>query len=187
MVCASCHARRSCSWWLSPTGDDGLPTICGWDPGTIVTAVPAGIAALAGIAAIIMNWIMQREQQRWQERSAKIDFMTPLHGVRLPVCARPSDSMRHEPSPTYLALESIRLALSPGQDIAGSLGKRRPEQVQSWTSEATPLAPNTAQCPCETSSSADLAGMLRVRAWQGVFTLRSHRRPASPCARPGSG
>lgn len=39
----------------------------GWDPPTLVTAVLAGIAATAGLAAIVMNWVMQRDQQHWQE------------------------------------------------------------------------------------------------------------------------
>jgi hypothetical protein len=34
----------------------------------IVTAVLAGLAALTGLAAIVMNWVMQRDHQRWQER-----------------------------------------------------------------------------------------------------------------------
>jgi hypothetical protein len=39
----------------------------GWVPSTVVTAVLAGLAATAGLGAIVMNWVMQRDQQVWQE------------------------------------------------------------------------------------------------------------------------
>lgn len=39
----------------------------GWDAATITTAILAGLAALAGVAGIFMSWVMQRDQQKWQE------------------------------------------------------------------------------------------------------------------------
>lgn len=45
----------------------GVAQASGWDPATIVTALLAATAAVAGFMAIVMNRVMQRDQQQWQE------------------------------------------------------------------------------------------------------------------------
>lgn len=41
----------------------------GWDASTILTAILSGLAAITGGAAILMNRLLQRDQQRWQEKA----------------------------------------------------------------------------------------------------------------------